>query len=98
MLLIISAVAWTAVWSQDVRFDQVELLLGHGEVPHVPENPEDQTEEDEQRPGEDEEVPVTQRGEDPDEEEGDADDVQDGGEGHEEDGVVPLLHVCGDSR
>lgn len=51
--------------SQYVRFDQVELLLGHREVPHVPEDPEDQAEEDQQRPAQHEKVPETQRCKDP---------------------------------
>ncbi|KAF6737331.1 hypothetical protein FQA47_016097 [Oryzias melastigma] len=52
--------------SQNVVLGQVELLLGHGQVPHVPEDPEDQAEEHQQRAGQHEEIPVAQRREDPD--------------------------------
>lgn len=73
-------------------FWQVELLLRHSEVSHVPEYPEDQADKDQQRPGQHEKVPETQRREDPQEEEDEANDVQNHSQRQEEDGVLPLLH------
>lgn len=60
---------------QYVSLRQVELLLGHGEVPHVPEYPAHQAEENEQRSRKHEKVPETQRRKYPDEEEGKADSI-----------------------
>lgn len=73
-------------------FDEVQLLLRHSEVPQVPEYPEHQAEEYQQRSGQHEKVPESQRCKDPDEEEEDADDVQDHSQRQEEDGGLPLLH------
>lgn len=81
--------------SQYVMFVQVELLLGHDEVPQVPEYPGDQAEEDQQRPGQHEEVPETQRGEDPDEEEQQADDVHNHSQRQAALGAAALLHGPG---
>lgn len=77
--------------SQDVLLEQVELFLGHGQMPQVPEYPGDETEEDQQRSRQHEKVPKTQRCKDPDEEQEDADDVQNQSYDEEEDRV---LHVC----
>lgn len=67
-------------------FGQVELLIGHSEGRHVPEYPEDQAEEDQHRPGQHEEVPETQRCENPNEKENEADNVHDQSDGQEEGG------------
>lgn len=65
-----------SIQSQYVVLRQVELLLGHGQVPHVPEYPEDQAEEDEHRSRQHKKVPKTQRCEDPYKEQGEAHNVQ----------------------
>lgn len=67
-------------------FGQVELILGHSEVRHVPEYPEDQAEKDQQRPGQHEKVPETQRCKDSSEEENEADNVHNQSDGQEEGG------------
>lgn len=77
---------------QYVCFGQVELLLRHSEVPHVPEYPEDQAEEDQQRSGHHKKVPETQRCEDPSEEEAEADNVKNQSQRQEDDGDSSLLH------
>lgn len=79
--------------SKDVRLGQVELLLRHSQGGHVPEDPGDQAEEDEQGATEDEEVPVSQRSKDTDQEDDESDHVQDRGQHHEEDGGPVLLHA-----
>lgn len=76
-------------------FGQVQLLLRHNEVPHVPEYPEHQAEENQQRSGQHKKVPETQRCEDPEEEEDEADDVKNHSQRQEDDGVLPLLHSRG---
>lgn len=73
-------------------FGQVELLLRHGDVSHVPEDPEDQAEEHQQRSGQNKEIPVSQGCKDPDEEEEEAHNIQEYGDGQEDDGVLSLLH------
>lgn len=81
--------------SQDVAFVQVQLVIRHGQGPHVPEDPENEAEEDEQRSRQHEKVPETQRSEDPNEEQQQSHHVQDDGDGQEEAGAAVLLHGGG---
>lgn len=78
--------------SQYVRFTEVELLLRHGEIPEVPEYPQNQAEEYEQRPRQNKKVPVRQWGKDPDEEQEEAHDVQKDGQADKEGGALALFH------
>ncbi|CAJ1075550.1 hypothetical protein FQA47_016097 [Xyrichtys novacula] len=87
-----SPAAQVCIRSQYVHFSQVELLLGHCEVSQVPEYPEHQTEEDDQRSRQDKKVPETQWGEDPDKKEDEADHIHDHCHGQKDDGGSPLLH------
>lgn len=80
------------LWSEYVLFVQVELFLGQSEVPQVPKYPEDQAEEDQQRPGQHEKVPEAQRCEDPDKEEDEAGNVHNHSQRQEADGAPSLLH------
>ncbi|KAM7387528.1 hypothetical protein PAMA_009916 [Pampus argenteus] len=77
--------------SQYVLFDEVELLLRHSDVPQVPEYPEGQAEEDQQRSRQHEKVPETQRCKDPDEQEDEADDVKNHSQ-RQKDGALLLRH------
>ena len=69
---------------------QKKLFVGHREASHVPEDPEDQADEDEEGPREDEEVPEAEGGKDPQEEEDESHHVEDDGQ-REEEGAATFL-------
>lgn len=83
---------FTHTASQYVLLGQVELLVRHLDVPHVPEYPKERTHEDQQRSGQHKKVPETQRCKDPNKEEDKSGDVENHSNGHEDAGILPLLH------
>lgn len=71
-----------------------ELLVGHFDVAHVPEDPEDQTQEDHDGSGEHEEVPELQRREDAQQKQGESGGIQQQGQEKEAEATTHVLGVA----